>query len=65
MNPLRRWKRVDVARQRPATSHVRIVWASKTGESGSIRVIRFEAANYIQQLRSRFGRLASLKVSPD
>ena len=46
-------------------SHVRITWSSRTGESGSIRVPTFEAAHYIHQLRSRFGRLASLKVSPD
>jgi len=42
--------------------HVRIIWSARTGESGSIRVPRFEAPTYIQTLRSRFGRLASLKV---
>ena len=44
--------------------HVRIIWSARTGESGSIRVPRFEAPTYIQTLRNRFGRLASLKVEP-
>lgn len=65
MNPLRRWKNVDIAGRKPDTTHVRIVWFSKCGQGGSFLVLRFEAANYIHQLRTRFGRLASLKVTPE
>ncbi len=56
---------VDLVADHAGADHVRIVWSARTGESGSIRVPRFEAPSYIQQLRSRFGRLASLKVSPE
>jgi len=56
---------VDLVADHAGADHVRITWAARTGESGSIRVPRFEAAHYVHQLRSRFGRLASLKVNPE
>ncbi len=56
---------VDLVADHAGAKHVRITWSARTGESGSIRVPRFEAAHYVQQLRSRFGRLASLRVIPD
>mgnify|MGYP003110976916 CR=1 FL=1 len=65
MNPLRRWRRSDIMNRKPDTTHVRIVWFSKCGQGGSFLVLRCEAANYIHQLRTRFGRLASLKVNPE
>jgi len=37
--------------------HVRITWSTTSGESGSVRLPRFEAAEYIQALiYGRYGR---------
>ncbi len=36
--------------------HVRLTWSTTSGESGSVRLPRFEAAEYIQALIERYGR---------
>ncbi len=36
--------------------HVRITWSTTSGESGSVRLPRFEAVEYIRMLIERHGR---------
>ena len=36
--------------------HVRLTWSTTSGESGSVRLPRFEAAEYIRALIERYGR---------
>ena len=55
---------VDMVADHAGADHVRVIWSAKTGESGSVRIMRHEAPHYIRALRSRFGRLSSLKVEP-
>lgn len=57
-------KFVEIIADHAGADHVRIVWSAKTGQSGSVRVIRHEAPHYIKALRDNYGRLASLKVEP-
>ncbi len=36
--------------------HVRLTWSTTSGESGSVRLPRFEASEYIRALIERYGR---------
>ena len=36
--------------------HVRISWSSTSGQSGTVRLPRFEAAEYIRRLIEQHGR---------
>jgi len=36
--------------------HVRITWSTTSGESGSVRIPRFEATEYIRYLIEKHGR---------
>ena len=36
--------------------HVRITWSTTSGESGSVRLPRFEATEYIRHLIEKHGR---------
>ena len=37
-------------------AHVRLTWSTTSGESGSVRLPRFEASEYIRALIERHGR---------
>lgn len=36
--------------------HVRISWTTTSGQSGSVRLPRFEAAEYVRRLIEQYGR---------
>ena len=36
--------------------HIRISWSTTSGQSGTVRLPRFEAAEYVRALIERYGR---------
>jgi len=49
----------------PMIPHVWLTWSTTSGESGSVRLPRFEATEYIRVLIERHGRRTlRIKVDP-
>jgi hypothetical protein len=45
--------------------HIRLTWSTTSGESGSVRLPRFEASAYIESLIERYGcRTLRIKCEP-